>query len=108
MAFNPKAWLDTARTLDRPLGMEASHRKLIEKQAEEIQALKDRLTKLEAHVQAREEIVVAEAQGAAAAVASTVASQHVSAISHSVGRLQGRLDGMGRRLSPPASSDDDE
>jgi VIT1/CCC1 family predicted Fe2+/Mn2+ transporter len=101
MAFNPKAWLDTVRTVDRLINMEESHRKLIDKQADELQALKDRLTKLEAHVQAREEILVAEAKGAAAAVASTVASQHVANIAQGLGRLQGRMDGIGDRLSSP-------
>jgi hypothetical protein len=101
MAFGPRAWLDTLRTVDRLLALEKNHRALIEKQAEEMQELKDRLTRLEAHVQAREEILVAEAKGAAAAVASTVASQHIASIAQSVGRLQGRLDGSGGKPLPP-------
>jgi hypothetical protein len=99
MALSPKAWLDGLRTLDRLLTIEETHGKLIKKQADEIQELRDRLTKLEAHVQAREEIMVAEAKGAAAAVASAVASQHIAGIAESVGRLKGRLDG-GRQLPP--------
>jgi VIT1/CCC1 family predicted Fe2+/Mn2+ transporter len=92
MALNPRAWLDALRTIEQ------SHRAIMEKQAEQIQDLKDRLTKLEAHVQAREEILVAEAKGAAAAVASTVATQHIASIAQSVGRLQGRLDRSTGRL----------
>jgi hypothetical protein len=92
MALNPRAWLDALRTIEQ------SHRAIMEKQAEQIQGLKDRLTKLEAHVQAREEILVAEAKGAAAAVASTVATQHIASIAQSVGRLQGRLDRSTGRL----------
>jgi hypothetical protein len=100
MAFSPRVWLDTLRTVDRLLALEKNHRALTEKQAEEIQEIKDRLTRLEAHVQAREEILVAEAKGAAAAVASTVASQHIANIAQSLGRLQGRLDGSDGRLLP--------
>jgi predicted nuclease with TOPRIM domain len=99
MAFSPRAWLDTLRTVDRLLALEKNHRALTEKQAEEIQEIKDRLTRLEAHVQAREEILVAEAKGAA--VASTVVSQHIASIAQSVGRLQGRLDGSGGKFLPP-------
>jgi hypothetical protein len=100
MAFSPRTWLDTVRTLDRLFALEKNHRALIEKQAEELQDLKDRLTTLEAHVHAREEILVAEAKGAAAAVASAVASQHIAGIAQSLGRLQGRLDGDGAKFLP--------
>jgi hypothetical protein len=100
MAFSLRAWLDTVRTLDRLFALEKNHRTLIERQAEEIQDLKDRLTKLEAHVRAREDILVAEAKGAAAAVASTVASQHIARIAQSLGRLQGRLEGNGTKYLP--------
>jgi hypothetical protein len=101
MAFSPRVWLDTLRTVDRLLTLEKNHRALTEKQAEEIQEIKDRLTKLEAHVEAREAILVAEAKGAAAAVASAVASQHIASIAQSLGRLQGRLDGSGGTFLPP-------
>jgi hypothetical protein len=101
MAFSPRVRLDTLRTVDRLLALEKNHSALSEKQAEEIQEIKDRLTTLEAYVKAREEIVVAEANGAAAAVASTVASQHIAGIAQSLERLQGRLDGGSRRLPPP-------
>jgi hypothetical protein len=101
MALNPKAWLDTARTLDRLVNMEVDHRKLIEKLADEIQEMKDRLTKLEAHVDAREEILVAEAKGAAAAVASATASQHIAQLAPELGKMQGRLEASAGRLPPP-------
>lgn len=81
------------------LALEQKHGALIEKQAAEIQELKDRLTKLEAHVQAREEIMVAKAEGAASAVASVVASQHIAGLAQTVGRLEGRIGGV---LPPPA------
>jgi hypothetical protein len=100
MALSPKGWLESLRTLDRLLTIEESHGKLIKKQADEMQDLRDRLTRLEAHVQAREEIMVAEAKGAAAVVASAVASQHIAG-AESVGRLKGRLDGGGGRPLPP-------
>ncbi|HEY1410590.1 MAG TPA: hypothetical protein VGF36_00535, partial [Rhodopila sp.] len=88
------------RTLDRLLSIEESHREIMTRQAEEIQGLKDRLTRLEAHVQAREEIMVAEAKGAASAVASAVASQHIAGLAQTIGRLQGRLDETSARLPP--------
>jgi VIT1/CCC1 family predicted Fe2+/Mn2+ transporter len=105
MAINPGSWIDGLRRIDRLISLEKKHGDLIEKQKQEIQELKDRLTKLEAHVQAREEILVAEAKGAAAAVASTVASQHVAGLAQSIGRLQGRLDGASGR-SLPAPTDE--
>jgi len=101
MALNPKAWLDTLRTVDRLLTLEKSHRAMLDKLAEEVQALKDRVTNLEA----REGIVVAEAKGAAAAVASTVTSQHIVSLAQTLGQLQGRLDGLSRKLPPPLDQD---
>jgi hypothetical protein len=86
VAFNPLEWLKLARTIDRLLALEAKHTALIDAQANEIQALKDRVTKLEA----REEILIAEARGAAAAAASAVASQHVADIARRVGTLDER------------------
>ena len=63
---------------------------------------KDRLTKLEEHVRAREEILVSEAKGAAAAVA---ASQHVADISRRLGAMEERLCGSeAARLPPPDDS----
>ncbi len=83
MASNPLEWLlRVARAADRLLGVEAKHIALIEAQAKEIQALKDRITKLEA----REEILIAEAKGAAAAAASAV----VAELARQIGALQER------------------
>jgi hypothetical protein len=62
--------LDVSRTIDRLLALEAKHTALIEAQATEIQTLKDRIIKLEA----RAEILIAEAKGTAASAASAVAS----------------------------------
>jgi hypothetical protein len=88
------------------MSLDKTHRLIIDKQAEEIQALKDRLTNLEVHVEAREQIMVAEAKAAASAVASAVASQHVAGLAQSLGRLQGRLDPAPARLPRPDRDDD--
>ena len=96
MAFNPLEWLKAVRAVDRPLGLEAKHTALLEAQAQEIQALKDRIARLEA----REEILVAEAKGAAAAAASAIASQHVAELARHVGAIDERTRRLGG-LSPP-------
>ena len=102
MAFNPRTILDWANLLDRLINLEKKHGALIEGNADDIQALADRITRLEAHVEAREAIMVAEAKGAAAAVASQVASQHVGDIYRRIGALEERLRGSGSaRLPPP-------
>ena len=101
MAFSPKAWLDTVRTVDRLLTLEKSHRELIDKQGQDIQALKDRLTRLEESVKAREEILIAEAKGAAASVGSAAAAQHVSDVSRRLGILEERTREQPSRLPPP-------
>ncbi len=49
------AWVDTLRTVDRLLSLEKSHRELLEAQADEIQCLRDRVSKLEEHLNIREE-----------------------------------------------------
>ncbi len=87
--------LGGARALDRLFQLEKKHGASLEPQAAEIQGLKDRLTKLEEYVKAREEILVAEAKGAAASVASAAASQHVSDISRRLGAMEERLRGSG-------------
>jgi hypothetical protein len=89
-----------ARSLDRLFQLEAKHGAILEAQAAELQTIKDRLTKLEEHVKAREEILVAEAKGAAAAVGSAAAAQHVSDISRRLGAMEERIRGI-RKLSPP-------
>ncbi len=97
MAINPLAWFDALATLRRLAELEKKHAELIAKQADEIQALKDRVTTLEA----REDILVAEAKTAAGATASLIAGQHVAGLAQSIGRLEGRLDGLTLRLPPP-------
>ncbi len=75
---------------------------MLEAQAQEIQDLRDRITKLEA----REEILIAEAKGAAAAAASAVASQHVAALAREIGALDERTRQIGRLPGPPAGTTD--
>jgi type IV pilus biogenesis protein CpaD/CtpE len=99
VALNPVRWLNVARTIDRLLALEAKHTALFESQAREIQGLKDRLTKLEA----REEILIAEAKGAAAAAASVVASQHVADLARHIGALDERM----RQLRGPQPREPD-
>ena len=65
---------------------------LIEAQAKEIATLKERVTRLEA----REEVLVAEARGAAAAAASGAASQHTSDLSRRLGILEERTQHLRR------------
>jgi hypothetical protein len=94
--------LDGVRTLDRLFQLEKKHGAILEAQAADIQSLKDRLTALEQHVKAREDILVAEAKGAAAATASVIASQHVADISRRLGGMEERLSvATGRKSLPP-------
>ncbi|HJS86227.1 MAG TPA: hypothetical protein VJ779_12280 [Acetobacteraceae bacterium] len=72
--------------MDRLFGQEASFSALIEAQAKEIQALKDRVARLEA----REEVLIAEAKGAAATAASAVTSQHVASLAREIGVIDER------------------
>ena len=102
MTLNPIAWLNGARAVDRLFQLEKKHGAILEAQASEIQYIKDRLLKLEEHVHAREDILVAEAKGAAAAVASQVASHHVGELSRLIGALEERTRSSGgQRLPPP-------
>ena len=80
---------------DRLFQLEKKHGAILEAQAAEIQLLNGRPTALEQHVRAREDIVVAEAKGAAAAIGSAVAAQHVSDISRRLGGMEERLQAMG-------------
>ena len=96
MAFNPREWLSAASSLDRLLKLEEKLTAVIEAQAREIDALKDRVTKLEA----REEVLIAEAKGAAASAASAVASQHVADLARHVGALDERTRNLSQ-LPPP-------
>jgi hypothetical protein len=59
------AWLDGARAVDRLFQLEKKHSAILAAQTNEIQGIKERLTKLEEYVRAREDILVAEAKGAA-------------------------------------------
>jgi hypothetical protein len=88
--LNPISWLRAARAIDSVFQLEKKHTALLEAQAKEIQDLKDRVTKLEA----REEILIAEAKGAAAAAAGAVVAQ--------LAREIGALDERTRRLAPPS------
>jgi hypothetical protein len=101
VSLNPGAWIDGLRKIDRLLTLEENHGKILQKQADVIDKLAVRLTELEAHVKAREEILVAEAKGASAAVASATASQHVAALAQSIGRIEARMEGLQGRLLPP-------
>jgi hypothetical protein len=106
VAFNPRALLDWANLLDRLLTLEKKHGALIEGNAEDIKAMGDRITRLEAHVEARERIMVAEAKGAAAALAAEAAARPVGDIYRRLGILEERLRGSGLpRLAPPDAKD---
>jgi hypothetical protein len=84
------------RAVDRLLQLETKLPAIIEAQAKEIQALKDRVTKLET----REEVLIATVKGAAAAAASAVASQHVADIARQVGAIDERTRQLGK-FPPP-------
>jgi type IV pilus biogenesis protein CpaD/CtpE len=99
----PLEWLKVARAVDRLLGLEAKHTALLEAQAREIQALKDWIAKL----QVREEILIAEAKGAAAATASAIASQHVAELARRVGATDERTRRLGRASPPEGGGDSD-
>jgi hypothetical protein len=95
VAVNPLDLLNGARALDRLFQLEKKHGTILEAQATEIQMLKERLIALEQHIKAREDILVAEAKGAAAATGSAVAAQHVSDISRRLGGMEERLRAIG-------------
>jgi type IV pilus biogenesis protein CpaD/CtpE len=97
VALNPLDWLRAIRAIDRFLQLGEKHTALLEAQAKEIQDLKDRVTRLEA----REEVLIAEAKGAAAVAASAVASQHVAELARQVGAMDERTRQFGRLTAPP-------
>ncbi len=97
MAFNPLEWLKVGRAIDRLLTLETKHTGLLEAHAKEVQALKDRVTRLET----REEIVIGEAKAAAAVAASALASNHLATLAQQVGALNERT----RRLRGLPSPD---
>lgn len=90
MSLNPFSWLNVARHVDCLFALEKKHGDLIEAQAKELQALKDRMTRLEEHLKAREEVLIVEAKSAAREAASAVSSLHNSDISARLGRLEER------------------
>ena len=91
MALNPLGWVRAVAAAERLFRLEEKHSALIEAQAKEIQALKDRVTRLEA----REEVLIAEAKGAAAAAASAAASLHVAELARHVGAIDERTRRLG-------------
>lgn len=95
MALNTSSLLIGARALDRLFQLEKKHGAILEAQAAELQALGQRLATLEHYVKAREDILVAEAKGAAAATGSAVAAQHISDISRRLGGMEERLRAIG-------------
>jgi len=102
VALGLTSLLSGVRAFDRLLQLEEKLVAALEAQAADIQGLKDRLTRLEEHVRAREDVLVAEAKGAAASVASVAASQHVSDIARRLGALDERLRlSATSRLSAP-------
>jgi hypothetical protein len=102
MSLNPSSWLEPLRVFDRLLILEAKLTKILDQHTKDIQELKDSLTELRAFVQAREDIMVAKAEGAAAAAAGAAVSQSMMAIGQSLGRLEARMDGMTQgRLAGP-------
>lgn len=96
MSLNPLSLLDGARAVDRLFQLERKHGAILEAQAGEIQALKDRLTSLEQHVRAREEILVAESKAAAATAASAVSVMHIADLARRLGALEERLHMLGQ------------
>lgn len=89
--------LHAARSIDRLFQLENEHGAILEAQAGEIQAIKDGLTALELYIRSREDVLVAEAKGAAAAAASGVAAQHVADLSRRLGGMEERLRSIGDR-----------
>ena len=82
------------RNVDRLLTAEAKQGQAIETLAAEVSTLKERVTRLEA----REDVIIAEARSAASAASTQVAIASVSDIARRVGRLEER---SGRRLDAP-------
>lgn len=95
------------RTLDRLLALEEKHGRAIERLKTELDELAARVQRLEA----REEVLVAEAKGASAAAATVAVSQSIADLSRRLGQMEGREQireggvGAGRRrtraLPPP-------
>jgi hypothetical protein len=105
LAFKPLQWLDAATTLRRLWELEKKHNQILEAQASEIQNLKDRMTRLEEHLKAREEVLIVKAEAAAGVAASMAAINNVAEISGRLSRLEAALDLSAprrrKRLAPP-------
>ncbi len=100
MSLNPLKWLDAARTIDRIFQLEKKHGALLEAQQSAIQELKDRLITLEQRVEAREEILVAKAEGAAAAAASNVTANQLAELGRLIGTLQAQVQSLNSTQGP--------
>ena len=103
MSLNPLTWnlVEWWRKFDRLMAVEEKHGALIRALAEENRELKDRVTRLEA----REEIMVAKAEGAAAAAATAAVSQNIAGLAQALGRLEARIDGLGQTRLTDRSKD---
>lgn len=87
--------IELLRSVDRLLRLEANHGKAIERLGQEIDNLKERVTRLET----REDIVIVEARAAAGTAASQVAIASVSDLAVRIGRLKAQR-GQGRLEAP--------
>ena len=83
------------RSIDQLFTLETKHGKAIEKLADDINRLNDRVTRLEA----REEMTIVEARAAAGVAATSVAIATVSDVSRRIGRLEERTGQ--KRLDTP-------
>jgi hypothetical protein len=101
--FAIRDWLGAFRTLDSLLALEAKYTRLFDAQTKRLDEIIDRLNRLEA----REQVIVAEAKGAAAAAASAVAASHLGELARLFGGLEERVrrleskDSGKARLRPP-------
>jgi hypothetical protein len=86
---NPFTWVRALAHIQRTWDLEKTHGEILEAQANEIQALKDRGTRLEA----REEMLIVKAQAAAGAAATAALAELAVQI--------GALDERTKRLPPP-------
>ena len=71
-------FINALRSIDRLLTLETKHGTAIEKLTNEIEKLKDRVTRLET----REEVIITEAKAAAGIAASTVAMHSMADLAH--------------------------
>ena len=89
--------VELLRRVDQFLILEAKHGRLIEGLQAELQRLGERVARLEA----REDLLIAEAKAAAAAAATQVSIASISDVARRIGRLEERTES--RRLSRPES-----